>query len=106
MSVTTACGKCGATVATDYCTSCGSPRDTTSATVVDTDQLLAAGRKGTWIGLALLVGGMLVTFITYMFADAGSSFQVLWGAVVIGAFLTVRGLTLMWKASRLPAGDG
>ena len=98
----TTCDSCGETVYANYCTGCGHPRAAPVAEVeaaAGNDEL-AAGRRATLIGLAVMVGGAAVTLVTYELASGGGRYAVLWGAVVFGGIAAVRGLVTMYRASR------
>src|SRR5690349_23313251 len=100
----TTCGTCGETVYANFCTSCGSPRvaplaaSEADARAAAREHELAAGRRATLIGLAVMVGGAAVTLATYELASGGGRYMVLWGAVIFGAIGAVRGLVTMFRA--------
>jgi hypothetical protein len=54
------------------------------------------------IGAVLLIGGGLVTLITYIRASGGGTYHVLWGAMAIGLINLVRGLA-EYLGNREPA---
>lgn len=97
--MTTTCESCAAPVVTRHCIECGQRRAETATQV---DEMTAHGRRTVWIGLAMMVGGMLVTFATFVNADGGTKFLALIGLVVVGLWRTVRGLKAMRDAERLP----
>ena len=45
------------------------------------------GRKALWVGSALMCGGILITGISFIMADEGEQFTLMWGPVVFGFFL-------------------
>lgn len=62
-----------------------------------------AGLKAFAVGVALLVGGLVVTFGTYAAAPPGGTYIVLTGLLAVGAVLTLFGLlraTTGWNFDR------
>jgi hypothetical protein len=51
-----------------------------------------AGTKDLGCGFLFLVGGAVITLVTWTAAKPGGSFWVMWGAMAIGAFYLIRGL--------------
>lgn len=55
------------------------------------------GQKSLWVASALMCGGILITGISFIMADEGEQFTLMWGPVVFGFFLwgksVVGGLT-------------
>jgi hypothetical protein len=45
------------------------------------------GRKSLWAASALMCGGVLITGISYIMADEGERFTLMWGPVAFGFFL-------------------
>jgi hypothetical protein len=45
------------------------------------------GRKSLWVASALMCGGVLITGISFIMADEGEQFTMMWGPVVFGLFL-------------------
>lgn len=51
-----------------------------------------AGTKDLGCGFALLIVGVGITLGTWAFAEAGQSYWVMWGAMLVGVFYLLRGL--------------
>jgi hypothetical protein len=60
-----------------------------------------AGRKQMWVGAAWIVGGVLVTVISYAAASRGGTYLLAWGAVIFGAYDMIRGF-VTWVSNREP----
>ena len=45
------------------------------------------GQKSLWVASALMCGGILITGISFIMADEGEQFTLMWGPVVFGFFL-------------------
>jgi len=45
------------------------------------------GRKALWVASALMCGGILITGISFIMANEGEQFTLMWGPVVFGFFL-------------------
>ena len=45
------------------------------------------GSKSLWVASALMCGGILITGISFIMADEGEQFTLMWGPVVFGFFL-------------------
>lgn len=63
-------------------------------------------QRSIWIGLALLVGGILLTVLTYSNASGGGSYIVAYGPVLAGAGMLVVGLLGRAKARKASAQPG
>ena len=53
----------------------------------------AEGRGDLIVGGLFLVGGIVVTVVTYAGAGPGETYVVAWGAILFGGFQFIRGLT-------------
>jgi hypothetical protein len=53
------------------------------------------------IGVGLIVLGIVVTAVTFSSAQAGGSYIVAYGPIIVGIVSVVRGLTTMSRAGRL-----
>lgn len=60
------------------------------------DELLQEAKKmanGAMLqGIGWLVVGLIITGITYSAADEGGTYYVLWGAMIVGIYMFLRGL--------------
>ena len=69
----------------------------------DLEAMKSRARRKMVIGVLFMVGGALVTFITYSMAansPTGGTYFVFWGAIIFGFFDLVVGAHGYWKASR------
>jgi len=46
-----------------------------------------SGRKALWVGSGLMCVGVLITGVSFIMANEGESFTLMWGPVVFGFFL-------------------
>lgn len=53
---------------------------------------LRGARRYIWVGLALALGGAVVTVITYANATGGGTYVIAWGAIVGGVLMLIAGL--------------
>jgi len=61
----------------------------------------SAAQRMTYIGLAFLVLGIVITAGTYIFADPGGTFVAFYGAIIIGAIRMGQGLYYLANPARL-----
>ena len=81
------------------------PRAPGSPSAVYADDALKAARsaaqRATWVGLAILVVGIIITWGSYSAANPGGGFVVAWGAVVFGGYRLIKGLYYLDDPTRL-----
>lgn len=53
-------------------------------------------------GLVWVVGGLVVTGVSYMIASAGGTYFIAWGAVIFGGFQFIRGLATFHSNGGIP----
>lgn len=61
---------------------------------------ISKAKKDMWAGLLWCAGGLLVTYLSYYFASAGSKYIIATGAILYGAFQGIRGLVVYLKMMR------
>jgi len=61
----------------------------------------SAAQRATWVGLAILVVGIIVTFGSYSAADPGGSYVVAGGAIIFGGYRLIKGLYYLDDPTRL-----
>lgn len=66
---------------------------------------LRSAQRSIWIGLALLIGGIVLTIVTYSSASGGGTYIVAYGPVLAGVGMLVVGLLGRAKARKASAGD-
>ncbi len=59
----------------------------------------AAGRKNMLYGALWLIGGIVVTVVSYSAASGGGTYLITWGAIIFGGFQFVQGLYQYMTAS-------
>jgi hypothetical protein len=60
------------------------------------------GRRAVVFGALWLLGGLILTIVTYNAAAGGGAYIVAWGPVIYGVYQVVRGLLLIGKAEDGP----
>ena len=58
----------------------------------ETESRTQSGKKDIGYGLLWLVGGGIITGLTYVFAEPGGFFLITWGSIAYGGFLVLRGV--------------
>lgn len=60
-----------------------------------------AAQRATWVGLVILVVGIIITWGSYSAANPGGGFVVAWGAIIFGGYRSIRGLYYLDDPTRL-----
>lgn len=61
-------------------------------------QIIKDARKKILIGLVFCIAGIIITSLSYYYAESGSKYTILYGAVIYGLFDVIRGTYELLKA--------
>ena len=65
------------------------------------EEAKSAAKRMVWIGLAVLVVGIVITVVTYSAAAPGGRFIAAWGAILFGGIRMCQGLFYLANPTRL-----